>query len=180
VAANALYQYPRYRSQQDRFWDRPMPVHVAALIRQALEEGALGRSELRRKLPAYAQGPAEGVLDEQQRQGLLHRHPPANPRSGERFGLRPPDPKDYLRPELSALFGRLSGLGFTAVQLRASALEVLHDEEWSPTPPPQKPAARPARAEAASEAPEPTAQAPVAEANPPAAHAPSSPATEQP
>src|SRR5262249_25114593 len=88
VAANALYQDPRSRSQQDRLWDRPMPVHVAALIRQALEEGALGRSELRRKLPAYAQGPAEGVLDEQRRQGLLHRHPPANPRSGERFGLR--------------------------------------------------------------------------------------------
>src|SRR5438270_1578827 len=24
VSANVLYQFPKYRSQQDRFWDRPM------------------------------------------------------------------------------------------------------------------------------------------------------------
>ena len=38
VAANVVYQYPKYRSQQDRFWDRPMPVHVEALIRETLRE----------------------------------------------------------------------------------------------------------------------------------------------
>ena len=27
VAAQVLVQYPKYRSQQDRYWDRPMPVH---------------------------------------------------------------------------------------------------------------------------------------------------------
>src|SRR5262245_60393771 len=37
VAANVLYQYPKYRSQQDRFWDRPMAVHVAGLLRAALQ-----------------------------------------------------------------------------------------------------------------------------------------------
>src|SRR5205085_1372094 len=37
VAANVLVPYPKYRSQQDRFWDRPMNVHIAHLLRQALE-----------------------------------------------------------------------------------------------------------------------------------------------
>ena len=41
VAANVLYQYPKYRSQQDRFWDRPMPVHVAYLLRVTLAEEPL-------------------------------------------------------------------------------------------------------------------------------------------
>ena len=49
VAANALYQYPKYRSQQDRFWDRAMPAHAAALLRQGLQDGPLAWSELRRK-----------------------------------------------------------------------------------------------------------------------------------
>src|SRR5438105_11464574 len=48
VAANVLQQYPKYRSQQERYWDRPMPVHVASLLRFALEEKPLAWSELRR------------------------------------------------------------------------------------------------------------------------------------
>src|SRR5712692_814584 len=62
VAANVLYQYPKYRSQQDRFWDRPMPMHVTNLIQSTLQEGPLAWSELRRKLPIYAQAQAEAVL----------------------------------------------------------------------------------------------------------------------
>src|SRR3954470_23513497 len=38
VAANVLWQYPKYRSQQDRFWDRPMHVHITSLLRLALQE----------------------------------------------------------------------------------------------------------------------------------------------
>src|SRR5262249_15004822 len=53
VAANVVHPYPKYRSQQDRFWDRTMPVHIAALVRGALQEGPLAWSELRRKLPPY-------------------------------------------------------------------------------------------------------------------------------
>jgi hypothetical protein len=134
VAANVLQQYPKYRSQQDRYWDRPMPVHVAALIRSTLEEKPLAWSELRRKLPEYAQPLAEGVLTEQVTQGLLHRHPPLNARSGVRYGVNPPDPKEHLRGELSSLFLRLERLGFSQAQLRAGALELLHEEEWAPTP----------------------------------------------
>src|SRR6266852_162259 len=67
VAASVLYQYPKYRSQQDRFWDRPMEAHLANLFRETLEEGPVGWTELRRKLPAYAVDPltrAEAVLTE--------------------------------------------------------------------------------------------------------------------
>jgi len=134
VGANVLYQYPKYRSQQDRFWDRPMPVHVASLLRTTLQEQPLTISELRRKLPAYAQAQSEEVLREEVAQGRLYRHPRTG-RGGDRYGARPPDPKEYLQAELSEVFVRLEQLGFRREQLRSAALELLHDEEWAPTPP---------------------------------------------
>ncbi len=144
VAATTLHQYPKYRSSQDRFWDRSMQVHVAALLRQALLEGPLAWSQLRRKLPRYAQAQAEAVLQEQIAQGLLYRHPPVSSRGGERIGAQPPDPKDYLRQELQAAFGRLEQQGFSQPQLREGAMALLQEEEWSPaqtSPPREQPAA---------------------------------------
>src|ERR1700730_5020018 len=41
VAVKVLQSYPRYRSQQERFWDRPMQVHVAGLLAATLEEAPL-------------------------------------------------------------------------------------------------------------------------------------------
>jgi hypothetical protein len=143
VAANVLVEYPKYRSQHARYWDRQMPVHVATLLRQTLEEEPLAWSELRRKLPAYAvERGAEGILQEQVNQGKLFRHPKAGGRGGDRFGARKPDPKDYLRPELVTVFGRLQQFGFSSAQLRAGALELLHEEEWATLPPPEKAAPR--------------------------------------
>jgi hypothetical protein len=135
AASKVLHKYPKYRSQQDRYWDRGMTTHIAVLMRTALEESPLAWSELRRKLPAYAHPQAEAVRDEQMGQGLLHRHPRAGSRGAERIGVRPPDPKDYLRQELPDLFRRLAGLGFTRPQIRAAALELLHEEEWDTEPP---------------------------------------------
>ena len=134
AAANVLYQYPKYRSQHDRFWDRPMPVHIAVLLNETLVEGPLPLSELRRKLPAYAQTQAETVLNEQLTHGKVHRHPrlPGS-RGGDLYGVSPADAKDYLRRELPGTFRRLQGLGFSPSQLRAAALELLHDEEWAST-----------------------------------------------
>jgi hypothetical protein len=136
VTANVLAPYPRYRSHQERFWDRPMPVHVAELLRAALGESPLSWSDLRRRLPVYAHEKAQTVLDEQVARGAIHRHPRLG-RTGERFGLRPADPKNYLRSELASVFRCLEDLGFTEVQLREGALELLHDEEWSPARPAQ-------------------------------------------
>ena len=139
AAANRLFEYPKYRSQQDRFWDRPMPVHIVQLLRSALEERPLTWTELRRKLPGYAQEKAEEVLELQIQEKLIHRHPrQPGKRAGEPLGIRPADPKDYLREELSDLFNRMEKLGFMIPQIRAAALEVLHDEEWAPTPPEAK------------------------------------------
>ena len=106
---------------------------AAALVHQALQEQALGLSELRRKLPTYAVTPLETVLMEQVNQGKLHRHPRPGKRGGDRFGTRPADPKDYLRAELAVLFLNLEKLGFTQEQLREGALELLHEEEWAST-----------------------------------------------
>jgi hypothetical protein len=136
VAANVLHQYPKYRSQQDRFWDRPMEVHLTALFREVLVEGPLGWAELRRKLPAYALDPlarAEAVLEQLMAESAVHRHPRAGKRGGDRFGLQPPDAKEYLRSELVPVFRALEQLGFTQAQLRSAALELLHDEEWALT-----------------------------------------------
>jgi len=167
VAANVLVQYPKYRSQQDRFWDRPMEVHIAALLRTTLEEGSLAWSELRRKLPAYAQGQAETVLNEQVTDGKLYRHPKAG-RGGERFGVGPADPKDYLRSELISVFRRLEQLGFTQAQLREGALELLHEEEWALAPAAERTAPQPTQPpEEASPAAQARAETPSAAERPP-------------
>src|SRR5262245_42020107 len=159
VAANALQQYPKYRSQQDRFWDRPMPVHVAYLLRVTLAEEPLGLPELRRKIPDYAKTLAESVLTDQVAQGRLFQHPPATKRTGPRYGAARPDPKEYLREELTKAFQRLEQLGFTQGQLREGALELLHEEEWASPPAKREEATRgepeagaQATAEAAAEA----------------------------
>jgi hypothetical protein len=132
VAANALVQYPKYRSNQDRFWDRPMRVHIVNLLAAALSERPLAASELRRKLPDYAKTQAEAILEEEVAQGRMFRHPSLSSRGGPRFGAEPPSPRDFLRTELTTLFHRLARLGFTHAQLRASAIELLHEEEWAP------------------------------------------------
>jgi hypothetical protein len=143
VAANVVIEYPKYRSQHARYWDRPMPVHIVWLLRETLKEGALPWSELRRKLPAYAvERGAENILQEQVAQNQLFRHPKLGGRGGDRFGLGKPDAKDYLRPELVALFAKLAPLGFTANQLRESALELLHEEEWATVPAAEQPPKR--------------------------------------
>jgi hypothetical protein len=134
VTANALWQFPKYRSQQDRYWDRPMAIHVATLVREALEEKPLTLAELRRKLPAYAHNQLDSVVRDLLNQGRLFRYP-KDGRLGERLGSRPPDLKAYLRPELTAMLQRLSRLGFDIARLRAAALELLHEEEWAFVPP---------------------------------------------
>lgn len=71
VAANVLWQFPKYRSQQDRFWDRPMSDHLTALAREALRDKPLTLAELRRKLPAYAQNQTAAVVQGQLTQGQM-------------------------------------------------------------------------------------------------------------
>jgi hypothetical protein len=142
VDANILYEYSPYRSQQHRYWDRPPAVHVVSLIRAVLQEGPLTWSQLQRKLPEYARRQAEEVLKGQVEQGLLHEHPRAGTRSGTRYGLEAPNPREPLRQELVRLFDRLQrDWGFNRAQLREAALELLHEEEWEAAPAAAAPAA---------------------------------------
>src|SRR5262249_40250588 len=106
---------------------------------------------LRRKLPAYAQAQVEQVLREEISQGRLHRHPRLTARGSERVGRTAADPKEYLKPELSAGFGRLEPPGFSRARLRAAALELLHDEEWAPPPPAEREQRIPKRPEPSSQ-----------------------------
>jgi hypothetical protein len=159
VTAGVFVQYPKYRSQQDRFWDRPMPVHVAQLIQETLQESPLTLSELRRKLPDYAKTQMDAIVEYEAQQGTLHRHPVVG-RGGPRYGVRPAEPKDYLRSELTDLFHRLEQLGFNRSQLRHGALELLHEEEWE-TPVETPSLRRDAPHENASQAPHETANTPA-------------------
>jgi hypothetical protein len=183
VSANVLHRYPKYRSQHDRYWDRPMPVHIVALIQTALAEGPLGWSELRRKLPAYAQEKAETTVKEQLSQQRLHTHPRSGSRGSERIGLRPAEARDYLGDELATVFARLEGLGFSRDQIRQGALDLLRDEEWAPTPPqpkaprsadkgstdsPRAQVSQPDARQPAQPAPAPTTSAPAAASQLPA------------
>jgi hypothetical protein len=131
VAANVLYLYPKYRSQQDRYWDRPMSEHLANLLEDTVREQPLPWSDIRRKLPDYAKTLAEPVLNEQLAKSKLFRHPPASSRSGPRFGVTGADPKEYLRAELIGVFSRLEQLGFNRPQLGECAMELLHEEVWA-------------------------------------------------
>ncbi|MCS6852720.1 MAG: hypothetical protein NZ700_16305 [Gemmataceae bacterium] len=166
VTANVLYQFPKYRSSQERYWHLPMREHVVRLIRAALAAGPLGWSELRRKVPAYAHAHLEEVVQQELSGGRLFRHPRGSGR-GERFGLQPADPKPYVQAELATIFHRLEGLGFTAAQVRVAALELLHDEEWAPTPPEPRarkeaPEAPPTTGAAAASEPAPAPETPMA------------------
>lgn len=153
VAANVLWQFPKYRSPQDRFWDRPMAVHLVALVHEALAEKPLTLAELRRKVPVYAQDQLDAVVQDLLAHGKLFRYPKEG-RLGERLGNQAPDPKTYLRPELTVMFQRLSALGFSMADLRAAALEMLHEEEWASLP--SQPAAASATAAAAAPAETPS------------------------
>jgi hypothetical protein len=173
VDANVLYEYSPYRSQQHRYWDRPLPVHIVSLVSVVLEEGPLTWSQLRRKLPDYARSRAEEILREQVERGALHEHPAAGSRSGVRYGLEAPNPREPLRQELVRLFDRLQrSWGFPRNRLRQAALELLHEEEWDAAPPTEEaPTAReqpPAPQQPSVTVNEPTSAAAQVPGQPPA------------
>lgn len=131
LAAQVFVLYPKYRGAQDRFWDRPMRVHLEWLLRGVLGQGPLTWSEIRKRLPDYAKVQSESVLEELVAHGKLHRHPPAGRRAGPRFGLEAADPHPYVLPELNALFTRCERLGFGRAGVRAALLDLLRQEEWA-------------------------------------------------
>ncbi|HWY86112.1 MAG TPA: hypothetical protein VNX28_05280 [Gemmataceae bacterium] len=133
VAANVLVKYPRHRSLRERYWDRPMRVHLEQLLRRALGQGPLTWTKIRKRLPVYAKRLAESVLEELLAKGKLFRHPPASCRMGPRYGLEPPDPRPYLQTEFAALMNRCEQIGLARPLVRAALLDLLRAEEWAPS-----------------------------------------------
>lgn len=151
VEAQVLILYPKYRSDQDRYWDRPLRQHVEQLLRRILRDGPMTRTDLRRRLPAYARILADNVLEAWVAKGRVYEHPCSSRRAAPRLALYPADPRPHLRLELDALFGRLEHLGFTRPQLRDATLTLLQDEDWRQAGDDLHPAAEGAHDEAAVE-----------------------------
>lgn len=133
IAAHVLFLYPRYRSTSARYWDRPMPVHIAGLLREALAAGPLVWCELRRRLPDYAKTHAEAVLQEEIAAGRLFLHPPLSPRLGARYGVARPSAQPYVQRELNDMVRRLESVGFS----RGAVHEALTAILASAAPPPR-------------------------------------------
>jgi hypothetical protein len=136
AAANVLATCPKYRSGQDRYWDRPLREHVHEMLHAMLTAGPLPWAEVRRRLPRYARYLAESVLNEQLAQRRLYRHPPRTPRAAPRYGLEPADVRAYLQPALADLLARLEPLGFTPGELRRGLRQLLNEGAWTAEPVP--------------------------------------------
>lgn len=131
VAANVLVMCPKYRSSQDRFWDRSLRQHAKAMLTGALEAGPMSWTEIRKKLPKYLRHLAESVLDEELAKGAIFRHPPTSSRNGPRYALQPADVRCYAGKELHDLLTRMHERGFARAEVCEALMQLLQENEWS-------------------------------------------------
>jgi hypothetical protein len=140
VAAHVLTICPKYRSDQDRYWDRPLREHTRVLVHEALRmrDGPASWSELRKKLPKYLRHLAESVLSEELARGVIFRHPGASKRMGPRYALQPAEARDYAGRLLQEALDRLEQIGFARGEAREAMMQLLNEEEWGAVeqPPP--------------------------------------------
>jgi hypothetical protein len=131
VAANVLVMCPKYRSGQDRYWDRELRDHAMLLLHKSLEQGPISWSDLRKKFPKYLRHFAESVLNEELAKGTIHRHPPTSLRMGPRYAHQPPSVHCYAKKELHNMLARLVQCGFTRSDASETLMALLQEEEWS-------------------------------------------------
>lgn len=134
VAANVLVMCPKYRSSQDRYWDRPLREHAGVVLREALAVGPMSWTDLRKKFPKYLRHLAESVLNEELAKGAIHRHPPASPRMGPRYALLPPEVREYVSRELNGVLVRLGESGFARHEVCEAIMQLLQENEWAESP----------------------------------------------
>ena len=130
VAAHVLIMCPKYRSSQDRYWDRSLREHAAVLLREALRNGPLSWSDLRKKFPKYVRHLAESVLSEELAKENIFRHPPASARMGPRYALQPIEVRTYASKMLHESLERLEQIGFSRSEAREAIMQLLQEEEW--------------------------------------------------
>ncbi len=131
VAAHVLVMCPKYRSSQDRFWDRSLHEHAKVVLRAALSSGPMSWADLRKKFPKYLRHLADSVLNEELARGVIFRHPPTSMRMGPRFALLPPDVRAYAGKELREMLACLEQCGFARAEAREAIMHLLHEDEWA-------------------------------------------------
>lgn len=133
VAANVLVMCPKYRSGQNRYWDRTLREHGKVLLHDSLEAGPLPWADLRKRFPKYLRHLTESIRDEELARGAIHRHPPVG-RAGFRFALDPPDVRSYAARELDDALTRMVERGFALAAAREAFMQLLQEREWTEGP----------------------------------------------
>ena len=130
VAANVLVMCPKYRSSQNRYWDRTLREHAKVVLTGALESGPMSWTELRKKLPKYLRHLAESVLNEELARGAIFRHPPTSSRNGPRYASQPADVRSYVGNELQGMLARMHERGFARADVCEALMLILQENEW--------------------------------------------------
>jgi hypothetical protein len=130
LAAHVLVMCPKYRSSQDRYWDRPLREHAKIVLREALRSGPMSWADLRKKFPKYLRHLADSVLNEELAREAIFRHPATSARMGPRYALEPADVRSYANKELQELLSRLEQYGFGRIESREAIAQLLHEDEW--------------------------------------------------
>jgi hypothetical protein len=131
VAAQVLVICPKYRSRQDRYWDRSLRDHASVVLHDALRGGPMAWADLRKKFPKYLRHLADLVLNEELARGTIFRHTPMSIRMGPRYALYPADVRIYASKELPALLARLEQCGFARHESREALMHLLQEDEWA-------------------------------------------------
>jgi hypothetical protein len=131
VAAHVVVMCPKYRSSQDRYWDRPLRTHAKVLLHEAMRDEPVSWAELRKKFPKYVRHLAESVLSEELARGTVFRHPPVSQRSGPRYALQPVEIRTYAGKMLDEALERLEQIGFARSDARETLMQLLQEEEWA-------------------------------------------------
>lgn len=130
VAANVLVACPKYRSSQDRYWDRSLREHAKVVLHESLRAGPMAWADLRKKFPKYLRHLAESVLNEELARAAIFRQPETSPRMGPRYALDPPDVRTYAARELRALVARLEQYGFDRMESCEAIVQLVQENEW--------------------------------------------------
>ncbi len=131
LAAHVLVMCPKYRSSQDRYWDRPLREHAKVVLSEALRGGPLPWADLRKKFPKYLRHLADSVLNEELAKETIFRHPPTSARTGPRYALEPANVRSYAKKELHEMLTRLEHFGFGRAESREAIEQLLQEEEWA-------------------------------------------------
>src|SRR5438552_2941462 len=131
AAAHVLVMCPKYRSRQDRYWDRTLHEHAKVVLHEALQGGPMPWADLRKKFPKYLRHLADSVLNEELAKATVFRHPPASTRMGPRYALQPADVRSYAGKELHEMLARLQQCGFARSEAREALMQLLQEDEWA-------------------------------------------------